>query len=131
MIRYTVEMSDGTKSEHRFPDTSQHWPRLLYHRYFMISETVYNLTEPVRETPPEGAISPQEKMAFEKDRARADALVRSLSRFLLEHHHAERIEVYLQQHVIPPPWEIVAGRRLDDPQYYEERPLGSFQRNEL
>ncbi len=131
LVRYKVELADGTHEEHRFPDTSQHWPRLLYHRYFMISESVYNLTEPVREAPPEGAISPQEKMAFEKDRARADALVRSLSRYLLEHHNGQRIELYLQQHIIPPPWEIVAGKQLNDPAYYEERPLGVFQRDEL
>lgn len=38
---YEVEMVDGTKMEGHFPDRENTSPRLLYHRWFMLSETLF------------------------------------------------------------------------------------------
>jgi hypothetical protein len=42
LFRYDLYFADGTKSvgvpEQTFPDRKKHWPRLLYHRYFMLAE---------------------------------------------------------------------------------------------
>lgn len=42
LFRYDLYFADGTKSvgvpEQMFPDRKKHWPRLLYHRYFMLAE---------------------------------------------------------------------------------------------
>jgi hypothetical protein len=38
---YEIENADGTKTEGHFPDRDNTVPRLLYHRWFMLSETLY------------------------------------------------------------------------------------------
>jgi hypothetical protein len=38
---YEIEMVDGTKTEGHFPDRENTSPRLLYHRWFMLSETLF------------------------------------------------------------------------------------------
>jgi hypothetical protein len=37
VIEYEIEKTDGQSVRGRLPDLSRHWPRLLYHRYFMLS----------------------------------------------------------------------------------------------
>ena len=46
LIRYEVTLPDGTRKEGFFPDRAHHQPRLLYHRYFMLSEFVNTLDNP-------------------------------------------------------------------------------------
>jgi len=42
LIRFRVEYDDGTPAvEHVFPDLQRHWPRLLYHRHFMLAEQLH------------------------------------------------------------------------------------------
>lgn len=43
LILYEVTTEDGRTVEGRFPDRNQHRPRLLYHRFFMISEHFWGL----------------------------------------------------------------------------------------
>src|SRR4051812_9871294 len=43
LIRYEILLPDGKRVEGYFPDRKRHWPRLLYHRYFMLSEFVSTL----------------------------------------------------------------------------------------
>ncbi|MEE2641788.1 MAG: hypothetical protein VX768_14265 [Planctomycetota bacterium] len=43
LIHFEVARADGTTVRGSFPDRKQHVPRLLYHRYFMISEHFWNL----------------------------------------------------------------------------------------
>lgn len=43
LILYEVTTTDGETMRGRFPDRNQHWPRLLYHRFFMISEHFWNI----------------------------------------------------------------------------------------
>src|SRR5690606_19016421 len=43
LVRYELETSTGETIEGRFPDVDHHWPRLLYHRHFMVSEMIFNL----------------------------------------------------------------------------------------
>lgn len=54
LIRYEVRFADGRKETGQLPDLDQHWPRLLYHRHFMISESLHNsFAPPVAPAPPE------------------------------------------------------------------------------
>lgn len=38
---YEIEMADGAKTEGYFPDRENTAPRLMYHRWFMLSETLF------------------------------------------------------------------------------------------
>ncbi|NIO41435.1 MAG: hypothetical protein GTO41_15415, partial [Burkholderiales bacterium] len=41
LVRYEVTTSDGAGAAGQFPDRDRIWPRLLYHRWFMLSETAF------------------------------------------------------------------------------------------
>jgi hypothetical protein len=127
LVRYELEMPDGSIREGRFPDLREHWPRLLYHRHLMVSETVFNLTAPFVEPPPAGVLeSEQLRQQYVKEKANAARLVRSVAQALIRRHGARRVKLFLQVHVIPPPWELQRGMSLDDQRLYEERLLGEF-----
>ena len=36
ILEYRIESADGEEINDKFPDRDQHWPRLLYHRWFML-----------------------------------------------------------------------------------------------
>ena len=126
LVRYQLEMPDGATVEERFPDPERHWPRLWYHRHFMVSESVFNVTEPYIAVPPEGS-SPEERDRFLRARESTDRFVASIARYLLRQQGAQRAKLFLQAHVIPAPWDVADGMRLDDESLYEERPLGEFE----
>ena len=42
IVDYHLEFADGTTRDGRFPNLDEQWPRLLYHRYFMLSEHLNN-----------------------------------------------------------------------------------------
>jgi hypothetical protein len=131
LVRFEIDLQDGAQIGGKFPDPNDSWPRLLYHRMFMISETLFNLDDPIREPPPPEAVTPQELADFQSQRATADALIQAIARRLLDKHQGERVRLFLQTHNIPFPGEVSAGRPLDDPQLYVERPLGEFSEQDL
>jgi hypothetical protein len=124
LVRYELELPDGTTKEGRFPDADSHWPRLLYHRHFMISETVFNITEPFARPPEEGFVSTAQRRAFEREKENAQILVRSLARYLIRQHGARRARLFIQVHLIPAPRELAEAVDLGDQGLYPERLLG-------
>src|SRR3954470_18484166 len=44
LVRYEATLDDGTLRTGVFPDKQEHVPRLLYHRYFMLSEFANSLS---------------------------------------------------------------------------------------
>lgn len=177
LIRYVVERPDGTRVTGILPDRQGHWPRLMYHRHFMLTEFINDgrpvelwpappggageggglpaplappplvAAQPAAPTPtggpplllaapaglaPSGAgplagaesvpVGPQE------DNRMAERYIRSYARHLLHVHGAERVTLYYRMHLLPPIDAVRAGRRLDEPEWYRERPLGSFTR---
>ena len=89
LIRYTVEWSDGRTIHGQLPDRNRHWPRLLYHRHFMLAEQVM----------------PGSPQAY--------------GRHLLAKHGADRVQVERVRHYLARPEEVLAGAKLDAPASYE------------
>ena len=72
LVRYDLYFADGTKKVNQddqvFPDRVRHWPRLLYHRHFMLTEFIndgrpfdfWNAEDlgPAGIAPPAGAMPP-------------------------------------------------------------------------
>lgn len=131
LVRYELEMPDGSIKTGRFPDVGEHWPRLLYHRHFMISESVFNITQPFVESPPGGFVNAAQREAFETEKQRSSIIVRSLARYMIQQHGARRVRLFVQTHHIPAPWDLESGMQLDDQRLYQERPLGEFAGDEL
>lgn len=108
LVRYELEMADGTEREGVLPNLDEHWPRLLYHRHFMLTEFINNLS----------AMRPDVERAY----------ARSYARHLMYKTGATRVRLYLRRHQIPEPQQILEGISPTDPRFYEERVLGTFSR---
>lgn len=131
LVRYELVMPDGSVKAGQFPDLREHWPRLLYHRYFMLSESIFNVTQPFVETPAEGFADDRQRQNYLRDKERAFVLVRSVAGDLLRRHGAERVRLFMRVHLIPAPWDVEKGMSITDERLYEERLLGEYGSEDL
>jgi hypothetical protein len=118
LVRYVVELPDGERIEETFPDRKLHWPRLLYHRYFMLSEFLDGLA---------GPWDPRYEWDRQPPSPAQEAYIESYAHHLLTRHGAKRVTLYLVEHRLPSPQEVLDGMRLDDSRLYRSRKLGSFE----
>jgi hypothetical protein len=110
LVRYELTFDDGHSEGGSFPDREVNKPRLLYHRYFMMSEFLNTLSDP--NAPPD----------------RRAAFAKSYGDHLLHATGAKSVKLFLVRHWIPRMDEVRAGRKLTDKIMYEEQPLGAFER---
>jgi hypothetical protein len=104
LVRYEVTLADGTLKTGEFPNRQAHRPRLLYHRYFMLSEFINTLVNP---DAPE----------------RAEAFAKGYARHLADQYDARSVRLFLRRHYVPRSGEVRQGMRLSDKALYDERPL--------
>lgn len=122
-LRYEMEMPDGSVREGVLPDADEHWPRLWYHRHFVLCEFLNalphaddDLNDPrlfARRLPFPGA---------QRDFAR------SYARHLLYKQGGQSVTLYMMEHAIPAPDYVREGVALDDPRLDSEYQLGRFLR---
>jgi hypothetical protein len=110
LVRYEVTQPDGTLVEGFFPNRQEHWPRLLYHRHFMLSEFANTLGS-----------GPENKLG--------EAYAKGYAEHLANVHDGRTVKLYLRRHYVPRSEEVEAGRKLTDAVLYEERPLFTYERN--
>jgi hypothetical protein len=113
-FRWTVEMPDGGRKTGMIPDAETDWPRLLYHRRFMLPEKISALV------PLPGA--PAEVVAEAK--REWQPLVKDLAAHLLAREGGTRVELALVEHYLPAPEEVTEGRAGEDIAI----PLGTYAR---
>jgi hypothetical protein len=101
LVRYELELADGTKQGGVFPNLLKQRPRLLYHRHMMLSERLQG---------------PQQAYWI-------GPFTRSYAQHLLEEHQARSVTLYLVTHALPSPAQVQAGMKLDDPSLYREQQL--------
>lgn len=101
MVRYELELADGSTKGGVFPNLKEQRPRLLYHRHMMLSERL--------DGPPEVEWT--------------QAYARSYAQHLLKEHAAKSVTLYLVTHALPYPDQVTKGLKLDDPTLYRERKL--------
>jgi len=127
LVRY--ELFDGAgelTTEGKFPDLQHHWPRLYYHRHFMISESLFNIANPVA-NPPDADAPPDVQAGYEAAKSQRDAYLNAISEDLIRMHPgATKVRLYMVEHAIPLPEDVAKGRPLGDPDLYREVPLGEF-----
>jgi hypothetical protein len=102
LLAYVAEREDGTVIRGRIPDRTTR-PRLLYHRYFMLTEHMNDAPEEVEELWHESY---------------AEHIARS--------NGASRVTLIQQTHKLSTVERVRNGGRLDDPECYDERELGVF-----
>jgi hypothetical protein len=111
IVRYELTFDDGSTREGFFPSREANKPRLLYHRYFMMSEFLNTL---------ENSGAPRERL---------DKYIHSFAQHLMHAEGAKSVRLYLRRHWVPRMEEVRAGRRLSDSVLYVEHPLGTFERD--
>jgi len=160
LVQYKITKSDGTQVEGTIPDRDTVWPRLLYHRWFMLSETIFS--EHARTPSPNEfkklndekqrrakllskagkfqlaqkleSERAEEKIAYDKTINRIKTLVRSTGKFLLDRHQGEEIELLVATRTIPFPAEVRQGADLGDEvflRYPANAVIGRFTKSEL
>jgi hypothetical protein len=133
LVDYKIEFDDGRPPiEGRFPNLATERPRLLYHRYFMLSEALaasYAPPEgPPEPSPPALTASDEEQALYklrrdehkrmaddwQRRRQRYEAMRASIERHLLCQHGASSVTLTRIEHRLPLPDEFQSlQRKLD------------------
>ena len=142
LVQYKVEFADGRKSvESVFPNLQEQQPRLLYHRHFMLAESLHNAFVPPEE--PQAPRLPnnlsqaeyrsleaeQKKIlalqtaAWKHRREQYELLRKSFEDHLLAKYGGSQVTITRREHLLLSPDEFLRkGRRLDLPETYISLP---------
>ncbi len=116
IVRYTLEMPDGTKKPgQQFPDKKSEWPRLFYHRHFMLSEKFAGHLPPPSLPP---SASAEARKRWQQAWNAFNGIAKSFAEHLLEVNGAKRITLELVRHELPDVEALERNRPLDDPKSY-------------
>ena len=158
LVEFEITKEDGSVIKGRFPDRedSDHsFPRLQYHRWFMLSETIWSehsmtpieadfraQQKRLENLATEKQIAGHHKIAsrirrdivvqkkdYENARKRIDDLVEAVAMNLLDIHNGKKIKLFVREREIPFPFEVQEGAKLDDERFLKpERPplIGEF-----
>lgn len=116
LVRYKLDMPDGTTSTGVFPDLKTEWPRLFYHRFFMLSEKLnrfWNPEEPGPNDPPE------EHRVWVAERETFLDVAHGYAIELLRTTGATKVTIELVRHELPGPYDLEHNRPLADPTLYK------------
>lgn len=106
----------GEESTLRFPDRQLQWPRLLYHRHFMLTENLHQLWVPP--LAPEIA-DPNMASDWQAERKRYTLIRSSMENHLKERYGAKRATIERVEHRLPSDEEVFAQKlKLTDSSLY-------------
>ena len=146
LLVYRGVRADGSEFSGHFPDRDSISPRLMYHRWFMLSETIFttqllnpskeqvrlrnleyeqeieNLTRSVQLDLKKRLVREQEieNAMFENVNQRMTMLASSIGRVLMDRNDGETIELFVQERAIPFPEQVAEGMQLKDEAFLSE-----------
>jgi hypothetical protein len=151
ILTYRIYRNDELVRDDHFPDRNREWPRVIYHRWFMLSETLFaehsrtpdaesfekirsefkeeiaaferaNQTQLAKSA---AAILDRQERSYALTQKRIKELVDAVGRELLKRYDGDRVELFLQERRLLTPAESVVGKRPDDLSLLSERlPIG-------
>lgn len=110
LVQYRISTKAGGVIEGRIPDRAT-WPRLLYHRHFMLTESLGN--------------TPETELRERR------LICRAMARELLRQHDGLAVELTQLTHEIITLEESRAGVPLEVPDSYVPRPLGRYEASDF
>lgn len=151
LIEYEILNADGSVTTGRYPDRDEHWPRLYYHRHFMLSETANSVSN----IPPQDEFASQvearkeevqiieeefdlevakrlereirsDEETFAQQQEMKESLLLTLSQRLLDEHQGAAIRLYSVEHVLPSPLDIELGAKFEDEEFWLKRLIYEF-----
>ena len=111
-IRWTLTTDEGTVFKGSLPDANSDWPRLLYHRRFMIPEKISAMIPPPQAPAEIRRTATRDWQPFAED----------IATRLLTEHNGQKITLKLIEHYLPDTFETREGRAGDD----TTTPLGTY-----
>jgi hypothetical protein len=108
LLHYEMEFADGSRRDGVIPDLKTEWPRLLYHRHFMLSEFLNSIDSPAA---PKGL---------------AQAYAEGFARHLGLANDAQLVKLSLRRHRLTTMEESLRGVAPTDPSLYENIPLVTY-----
>lgn len=121
LVRYTVDFEgDQPPVQRTFPDIRQHWPRLLYHRHFMLSEQLQADAVPADPPPTDDEMVVRQ---WRRRREIYEAKLISFEKHLRNKYDSDRVTLVRVEHR-QPAWSdvLMNGKRLDASDLYFELP---------
>ena len=106
LIEFVATRTDGSEVAGRLPSLADSWPRLAYHRDFMLTETAATI---------DGL-----------DREDREAYIQALADGIGLRHGAESVRLTRVRHLLPTPMAVRAGFPPDDPDQFVREPLGTL-----
>lgn len=104
LVRYEVfDERGGTIAQGEFPNRKEHWPRLLYHRYFMLADQAGAGL---------GGDDEQQRQQWQR------TFLEAYARHLLRMHDGESVRLRWIVHYQLPPNLAAEGRKINDPESY-------------
>lgn len=119
LIQAAFTQADGSITEQRYPDRDDQWPRLLYHRHFMLAEFLNEAYFPPG--PPDDLFESDPAVAaiWEQRRGRYEYIRRSLIEHLRSENEGREVQILRIEHALPGLQEFVEQPiELNDPRLY-------------
>lgn len=126
LVRARIEFDDGREPiEETFPNLNEHWPRLLYHRHFMLSEQLTAQYQPPQ-LPPEISQEPELAERWQTARRMYELKLRSFKDHLESKYDAPHVTLTRVRHRMIDVFEVTEQRKsLDAPDtFYDLREDG-------
>jgi hypothetical protein len=113
-MRCRLGYGAGREAEERiYPNLHTERPRLLYHRHFMLSESLHSRYVP-RTPPPQLASDAEQLQRWRAARQQYERLRDSFVTHLKASTAAREVTITRVEHRPPTPFEFLGGLRLDD-----------------
>ncbi len=96
MLRVEIVAADGSQREETYPDLGREWPRLLYHRHFMLTSRMQS--------------APADFMS--------QALADSYARHVFAREGAQEVRIFRREHQLPSRDDVLKGKPLTDTSLY-------------
>ncbi|GIW99427.1 MAG: hypothetical protein KatS3mg111_2760 [Pirellulaceae bacterium] len=118
LIDFHLVFEDGEAAVVRYPDRHAQWPRLLYHRHFMLTENLNQLwVPPWQEVSPPPAAEILD--SWKRDRQRYELVRDSLARHVAWKFDADVVAVERIEHILPSDGQVFQERMaLQDKRLY-------------
>ncbi|MGV3485482.1 MAG: hypothetical protein ACO1RT_13785 [Planctomycetaceae bacterium] len=108
-IQAAITDSEGVRVEKKYPDLSQQWPRLLYHRHFMLAEFLNDVHHPPGDPPAEIAEDAAASAAWVRARRRYEDVRDSILNHLRYRYPRSEVAIRRMEHRQPGLPEFLQG----------------------
>ena len=120
LLECSLKSASGEQSRLRLPDRRAQWPRLLYHRHFMLAEFLNQLhVEPLTEQDIANTPNKDLLYAWRADRERFEMVRDSMIKHLKHRYSVDSAEIFRLEHRLPSSVEVFRDKLpLDDERLY-------------